>query len=226
MVRISPPPGARPGPADMMDIHGQVAQRLHVRGVVQGVGFRPFVHRLADRLGLAGWVRNGSGDVEIELEGEQQSIATFLSTLRTEAPPLSSIDSIVHEFHPPTGAAGFAVLPSRIVPDQRQSVPPDVATCPACEAELNDPENRRYRYPFITCTDCGPRYTVIESLPYDRERTSMKAFAQCPECQQEYQTPGSRRYHCETNSCPACGPRLWLERPGTVTESLPPDGVL
>jgi hydrogenase maturation protein HypF len=210
----------------MVNSEGPVAERVHVRGVVQGVGFRPFVHRLADRLGLAGWVRNGSGDVEIELEGGQRAIENFLTTLRTEAPPLSSIESIIHEFHAPTGAAGFAVLPSRIIPNQRQSVPPDVATCPACLAELNDPGNRRYRYPFITCTDCGPRYTVIESLPYDRERTSMRAFAQCAECWEEYQTPGNRRYHCETNSCPACGPRLWLERPGVAGDMLSTEDTL
>lgn len=210
----------------MMSTEEPVAQRLHVRGVVQGVGFRPFVHRLADRLGLAGWVRNGSGDVEIELEGRRQAIDLFHANLRAEAPPLSSIDSIVHEFHPPTGAAGFAVLPSQVMPNQRQSVPPDVATCPACIAEMNDPTNRRYRYPFITCTDCGPRYTVIDSLPYDRERTSMRAFSQCAECQREYQTPGNRRYHCETNSCPACGPRLWLDRPGVGAETRSPDDTL
>lgn len=196
-----------------------VARRLHVRGVVQGVGFRPFVHRLADRLGLHGWVRNGGGDVEIELEGCAPAIDRFVILLQSETPPLAAISSIEEERHPPTGVAGFAVLASVVEPDRRQPVPPDVAMCPACAAELRNPASRRYRYPFITCTDCGPRYTVIESLPYDRERTSMQAFTQCEQCLREYETPGDRRYHCETNSCPACGPRLWLQRPG---EARPP----
>ena len=210
----------------MVNSRGPVARRVHVRGVVQGVGFRPFVHRLADRFGLAGWVRNGSGDVEIEVEGGQRAVEMFLTSLRTQAPPLASIDTIIYELHPPTGTTGFSVLPSQVLPDQRLPVPPDAGTCSACLAEMNDQANRRYRYPFITCTDCGPRYTVIDSLPYDRERTSMSAFPQCPECHWEYTDPGSRRYHCETNCCPSCGPWLWLEQPGVSVESRPFDDTL
>jgi hydrogenase maturation protein HypF len=181
--------------------------------VVQGVGFRPFVHRLALRHHLGGWVRNASGDVQLVLEGASAEIDGFLSELRTEAPPLASIELVEVEPADLTGLEQFAIEESADQPDRRLPVPPDVALCPACEAELLDPTNRRYAYPFITCTDCGPRYTVIEHLPYDRERTTMRAFTQCPACAREYATPGDRRHHSETNSCPDCGPQLWLELP-------------
>jgi hydrogenase maturation protein HypF len=190
------------------------AARLSIRGVVQGVGFRPFVHRLALRHELAGWVRNASGDVQIQIEGDPAAVATFVRDIQAEAPPLARIDELYTERCAPAGLARFTILESRAEPGRRQPVSPDVALCAACEAELFEPANRRYRYPFITCTDCGPRYTVIEAMPYDRERTSMRRFAQCPACLEEYCTPGDRRYHSQTNSCPACGPRLWLEAPG------------
>lgn len=184
------------------------ALRLHVTGVVQGVGFRPFVHRLAVRYGLSGWVRNASGDVEIEVEGAAPDLAEFVRGLREEAPPLARVAGVREQPAAPAGRRGFAILPSAMAPDRRQPVPPDVAICAACEAELVDPANRRYRYPFITCTDCGPRFSVIEAMPYDRERTTMRAFTQCARCAREYRTPGDRRHHSETNSCPECGPRL------------------
>ena len=187
------------------------AAQLSVQGVVQGVGFRPFVHRLALRYGLAGWVRNASGDVQIRVEGDAAAIADFVRALRAEAPPLARLDELHAEPCTPGGLAAFTILESRAEAGRRQPVSPDVAVCAACEAELFDPANRRYRYPFITCTDCGPRFTVIEAMPYDRERTSMRAFTQCPACLEEYRAPGARRYHSETNSCPACGPRVWLE---------------
>jgi hydrogenase maturation protein HypF len=189
----------------------RAALRLDVTGVVQGVGFRPFVHRLALRHGLAGWVRNASGEVQIEVEGTGDGLEVFLRELREEAPPLARIDRV--EAHPSlaTGITGFNIRPSAADAGRRQPVPPDAAICPACESELFDPVNRRYRYPFITCTDCGPRFTVIEALPYDRERTSMRRFTQCASCSQEYQAPGDRRFHSETNSCPACGPRVWFQ---------------
>jgi hydrogenase maturation protein HypF len=187
------------------------AAQLSVQGVVQGVGFRPFVHRLALRYGLAGWVRNASGDVQIRVEGDAAAIADFVRALRAEAPPLARLDDLHAEPCTPGGLAAFTILESRAEAGRRQPVSPDVAVCAACEAELFDPANRRYRYPFITCTDCGPRFTVIEAMPYDRERTSMRAFTQCPACLEEYRAPGARRYHSETNSCPACGPRVWLE---------------
>ncbi len=189
------------------------AAHLSVRGVVQGVGFRPFVHRLALRHGLAGWVRNASGDVQIRIEGDPAAIAKFVRDLRAEAPPLARIDALDVEPFEAAGLAAFTILESRTEAGRRQPVSPDFAVCAACEAELFDPANRRSRYPFITCTDCGPRFTVIDAMPYDRERTSMRAFAQCPACLEEYRTPGDRRYHSETNSCPSCGPRVWLEVP-------------
>ncbi len=191
------------------------ALRLHVAGVVQGVGFRPFVHRLALRHGLAGSVLNSAGDVQIEVEGDPVEIAAFVRELRSEAPPLARIERLDREPCTPSGLEAFVIRASRDEPDRRQPVSPDVALCAACERELFNLANRRYRYPFITCTDCGPRFTVIEAMPYDRERTSMRAFTQCPECLREYRSPGDRRYHSETNSCSACGPRLWLESPGS-----------
>jgi hydrogenase maturation protein HypF len=184
--------------------------RLSVRGVVQGVGFRPFVHRLANRYHLAGWVRNASGDVQIHVEGRPVDLAKFLQHLSTDAPPLARIDELHSEACAPANLTAFTILESRS-DGGRQPVSPDVALCAACERELFDGSNRRHRFPFITCTDCGPRFTVIESMPYDRERTSMRAFTQCDACQREYRTPGDRRYHSETNSCPVCGPKLWLE---------------
>ena len=200
--------------------------RLSVRGVVQGVGFRPFVHRLANRYHLAGWVRNGSGDVQIHVEGRPADLAKFLQHLSTDAPPLARVDELHAEACAPANLTAFTILESRS-DGGRQPVSPDVALCAACEHELFDRSNRRHRFPFITCTDCGPRFTVIESMPYDRERTSMRAFTQCEACQREYRTPGDRRYHSETNSCPTCGPKLWLSFPraGTKRESGGEDPV-
>jgi hydrogenase maturation protein HypF len=209
VVRILAGPSAPPPRG--LTVPATAAVRLHVTGVVQGVGFRPFVHRLALRLGLAGWVRNQAGDVEIALEGDTAAIRTFAQALRVEAPPLARIERLEEIPERTAGLAGFHIAPSRDDPARRQPVSPDVATCAACEAELHDPADRRYRYPFITCTDCGPRFTVIGAMPYDRERTSMAAFIQCPACLAEYETAGDRRHHSETNSCPTCGPRLWLE---------------
>jgi hydrogenase maturation protein HypF len=187
---------------------GLAACRIRVTGLVQGVGFRPFVHRLALRHGLHGWVQNTTTGVQIALEGEVPELHAFVDQLRTQGPPLARIDGLVLEPQVRSGWTGFAILPSETAPDGNLPVSPDVGLCSACLEELFDPGNRRYRYPFITCTDCGPRYTVIEAMPYDRERTSMVAFRQCPECLAEYRDPASRRHHCETNSCPRCGPRI------------------
>jgi hydrogenase maturation protein HypF len=188
-----------------------VAARLRITGVVQGVGFRPFVDRLARRHGLAGWVRNAAGDVQIEIEGADGAIDEFSTALELEAPPLARIERVERERIPPAGRAAFEIRPSDVEADRGQPVAPDAGLCAACEAELFDPDNRRFRYPFITCTDCGPRFTIIEAMPYDRERTTMRAFPQCPRCLDEYHDPTSRRYHSESNSCPVCGPRVWLE---------------
>jgi len=197
---------------------------LSVTGVVQGVGFRPFVHRLAARHGLSGWVRNGADGVRINVEGTAEDLAAFARALRTESPPLARIEAIERRACAPEGLTEFVIRESEDDSDQRQPVSPDVAVCPACLNELFHPANRRYLYPFITCTDCGPRYTVIEAMPYDRERTSMRAFAQCAACQGEYDTVGDRRYHSETNSCPDCGPRVWLEK-GDGTVDADPDPI-
>jgi hydrogenase maturation protein HypF len=190
------------------------ALSVSVTGVVQGVGFRPFVHRLAIRHGLAGWVRNQAGEVKILIEGSGPNVQAFLRDLQTNAPPLTRIDSLEQFPRELSNPAGFSIVASTDQPDRRQPVSPDVAICEACETELFDSRNRRHRYPFVTCTDCGPRYTVIEAMPYDRERTSMSVFQQCSDCTREYVTPGDRRYHSETNSCHACGPSVWLEHSG------------
>ncbi len=190
------------------------AVELTVVGVVQGVGFRPFVHRLAVRHALRGWIRNQSGDVRIAVQGSSEALLEFLQALQHEAPSLARIESVTVTRIDPFTASGFRILSSAEQPDQRQPVSPDVAICAACERELWDRANRRYRYPFITCTDCGPRFTVIESMPYDRERTSMRAFEQCPACEREYRTPTNRRFHSETNSCDDCGPEVSLVQAG------------
>jgi hydrogenase maturation protein HypF len=197
----------------------RVAVRVGVTGLVQGIGFRPFVHRLAARLGVAGWVRNRSGDVEIQLEGSPTAVERFLDRLTREAPPLARVTSLISRSAADEGNTAFAIRESAPGPGPAVAVSPDIATCQACEAELFDPTNRRYRYPFITCTDCGPRYSVIEAMPYDRERTAMHVFQQCPVCATEYTTPHDRRYHSESNSCRECGPCLFF-RLATHGESL------
>ena len=184
------------------------ARRLLVRGLVQSVGFRPFVYRLARRLGVTGSVRNVAGVVEIHAEGPPEVLDAFAEAVTSQAPPLARVESVVEEAAALTGALGFSVAPSADAPSGAPLVSPDVATCAACLRELLDPADRRYRYPFINCTDCGPRFTIIEALPYDRERTSMRVFPMCDECRAEYQDPGDRRFHAEPVACPACGPRL------------------
>jgi hydrogenase maturation protein HypF len=188
---------------------------VRVTGLVQGVGFRPFVHRLALRHQLGGRIRNTSGDVEIVVEGNGSDIEGFLAALRVEAPPLARIDEVSVEPDEATTRTEFTIETSALEVGRRLPVAPDVATCEQCEAELFDPANRRYRYPFITCTNCGPRYTIIRGMPYDRGRTSMAAFRQCPDCLAEYRSVDDRRHHSETNSCPACGPRIWYESAST-----------
>ncbi len=207
---VAPPPDAAAIAATGAEVR-RAAARFHVTGLVQGVGFRPFVHRLAVRHDLAGWVLNASGAVEIHVEGASVAIDAFEVALGADAPVLARIERADRAEAVPAGLEAFRVRTSEAKPGGRLPVSPDVATCEACAREMLDPHDRRYRYPFITCTDCGPRFTVIEAMPYDRERTSMRAFEQCPECRAEYTTPGDRRYHSETNSCPECGPRLWLE---------------
>jgi hydrogenase maturation protein HypF len=183
------------------------AVRIRVTGVVQGVGFRPFVWRLANELELAGWVRNDAAGVEIHAEGN--ALDAFVARLKSEAPPLARVDAVSMAAVAPTGCAGFLIAESgggRVT----TAIGHDTATCPDCLAELFDPRNRRYRHAFITCTHCGPRYTVTRRLPYDRPQTSLAPFPLCPDCAREYADPADRRFHAETTCCPNCGPRLEL----------------
>ncbi len=188
--------------------------RFLVQGVVQGVGFRPFVARLAGQLGLAGHVTNTTRGVEIEVQGGPGAVDAFARRLAADAPPVAAILSVDAAPLPPDpGAAGFRIRASRVDPAAAAIIPPDIATCPACLAELFDPADRRHGYPFVNCTDCGPRYTIIRSVPYDRERTSMAGFTLCPRCAAEYADPADRRFHAQPNACPTCGPRLRLLGP-------------
>lgn len=186
-----------------------VCRRIRVRGQVQGVGFRPFVYRLAQELNLAGWVRNDGEGVDIEAQGAVAAIEDFIARLETDAPPLASVTSVKAEDAPLTDARGFEIKVSRHG-TANTAVTPDTATCPDCLAELFDPADRRWRHAFINCTHCGPRYTLTRRLPYDRPQTSMAVFAMCPACRREYDDPGDRRFHAQPNACPECGPRLSL----------------
>lgn len=188
--------------------------RIHISGIVQGVGFRPFVFSLADRLGLRGWVRNTSAGVDIEVDGSRERLEAFIAALRAEAPPLAHIDDLQATFQPPGGFIAFEIAASAVVEGAFQPVSPDVATCPDCLRELFDPRDRRYRYPFINCTNCGPRFTIIRDLPYDRPNTTMAGFPLCPDCAREYEHPADRRFHAQPVACPVCGPAVWLERTG------------
>jgi hydrogenase maturation protein HypF len=185
-------------------------QAIRVRGAVQGVGFRPFVYRLAHELGLTGWVVNDAEGVLIEAQGQSADLALFTRRLKSDAPPLSRVAQVDATSQASSDDVdGFCILPSR--PGQvTTSIPPDTAPCADCLAELFDPADRRYRHAFINCTQCGPRYTLTRALPYDRAQTSMAAFAQCPQCLTEYRNPTHRRFHAEPNACPRCGPQLAL----------------
>ena len=184
--------------------------KIHVTGVVQGVGFRPFVYQLAHRYGLAGWVCNTSAGVDIEVEGASQVLLQFLADVKAEAPPLASIERITVTDHPPDGYQGFEIRRSVVQEGRYQLISPDIATCEDCRRELLDPQDRRYRYPFTNCTNCGPRFTIIEDMPYDRPQTTMRDFVMCPDCQAEYDNPLDRRFHAQPNACPVCGPQLTL----------------
>jgi hydrogenase maturation protein HypF len=184
--------------------------RIRVEGVVQGVGFRPFVHRLASELGLDGFVRNDERGVVIEVEGEGAAVAAFLARLPAEAPPLASVDVVEQEAMPVRGERGFAIVDSTATGAPDALVSPDVAVCADCLRELFDPADRRYRYPFINCTNCGPRFTIVRGVPYDRPLTTMAGFTMCAACEAEYHDPANRRFHAQPNACPDCGPRLHL----------------
>ena len=199
-----------------------IAQRIRVRGLVQGVGFRPSVWRLARKCGLQGEVWNDSQGVEILIVGEADRIDRFCNRLQSEAPPLSRIDALERsDTEAPPATDGFHIRPSR-AGEARTGVVPDAATCPACLREMNDPADRRFRYPFTNCTHCGPRLSIVERIPYDRANTSMRHFPMCPDCAAEYADPADRRFHAQPNACPACGPRVWLVDGQGSTLSPPP----
>ena len=185
-----------------------VARRLHLSGHVQGVGYRPFVYRLAAELGIRGWVRNATGAVEVHAEGTAAALADLARGLVEQAPAIARPHLVRDEAAAYEAHAGFAILPSDAGTAPDIHVPPDYFTCDDCLRELNDPADRRHGYPFINCTQCGPRYTLITSLPYDRPNTSMAGFPLCPACRKEYEDPTNRRFHAEPVACPVCGPHL------------------
>ena len=188
----------------------RVRRSALVRGVVQGVGFRPFVYRLAHEEGLAGFVGNDTDGVNLEIEGPEVRVEAFLDRLRSEQPPMARIDSVTVRELPATGEAEFRIVASEVVGRVSTGIPADAATCPDCLSELLSPLDRRYRYPFLNCTNCGPRFTITRSIPYDRPQTSMAKFPMCPACQSEYDDPLNRRFHAQPNACWDCGPRVWL----------------
>ncbi len=210
-----------------MAVDSALLQRrhIHVDGVVQGVGFRPFIYGLAMRHDLTGWVLNSSSGVDIEAQAPAEVLDAFEAAISAEAPPLARIDRVTVRPLPVEAAeAGFTIHHSTA--DSGTSlISPDVATCPDCLRELLDPADRRYRYPFTNCTNCGPRYTIIKAMPYDRPMTTMQAFPMCPECQAEYENPLNRRFHAQPNACPVCGPRVELVAAEPVRAVLRGDEV-
>jgi hydrogenase maturation protein HypF len=207
--------------------------RLDLRGQVQGVGFRPCVYRLAHEFLLAGHVANSSNGAVIEVEGPPEQIAAFERALSERLPPLARITALRRQPLEPSGQAGFHIRHSETAASRRPEVAPDAATCDDCRRELFDPSDRRHLYPFINCTNCGPRYSIIRTVPYDRPATTMSVFAMCPPCAHEYADPADRRFHAQPTACAACGPRLRLcqvtpasaESPGhSAAAATPVDG--
>jgi len=201
---------------------------IHITGIVQGVGFRPFVYNLASRLELTGWVRNTSAGVDIEVDGSQIALESFVKALQEEAPALASIDEFKASYGHPFGFDKFEILDSEVISGAFQPISPDVAICEDCLRELFDPQDRRYRYPFINCTNCGPRFTIIKDIPYDRPKTTMAGFELCINCAREYSDPTNRRFHAQPVACPVCGPQVWFERinPGSRITSQADNAIL
>ena len=200
--------------------------RARVSGVVQGVGFRPYVHRLAHAHGLTGWVLNDARGVLLEIEGPPEAVEEFLAELPDRAPPLARVDGVACEPETPSGGAGFAILESVAGAEPVAEVPPDAAPCDECLAELLDPGDRRFRHPFVNCTNCGPRFSIVTGLPYDRPQTTMAAFRMCERCRAEYDDPGDRRFHAQANACPDCGPSLALVDAATArTRATGPEAL-
>jgi hydrogenase maturation protein HypF len=200
--------------------------KIHITGIVQGVGFRPFVYGLAQQQGLKGWVRNTSAGVDIEVDGSRERLSTFLHALYNDAPPLARIDEIAFDYQDPCGYTQFEITHSAPIPGAFQPISPDVSICPDCLSELFDPADRRYRYPFINCTNCGPRFTIIEDIPYDRPLTTMAPFEMCIDCAAEYQNPIDRRFHAQPVACPVCGPHVWFEEKPPGNEPVTEDDAI
>ncbi|MBN1810937.1 MAG: carbamoyltransferase HypF [Anaerolineae bacterium] len=201
-------------------------RHIHIKGVVQGVGFRPFVYNLAAELELAGWVLNSSSGVAIEALGSDDVLDEFVERLMTDAPPLARIEYISATSVPPSAvevpeSGQFVIRHSQAHPGEFLPISPDVVICDDCLRELFDPDDRRYRYPFINCTNCGPRFTIIQDIPYDRPKTTMAPFVMCPDCQAEYDDPANRRFHAQPNACPVCGPRIWFQVSGSRLQVQP-----
>lgn len=185
--------------------------QIHITGVVQGVGFRPFVYGLAQEMNLNGWVRNTSAGVDIVVEGAPDIVANFRQALEHRAPPLARIDQVTADEIPVNGFTSFEIIHSQSIAGAFQPISPDMSICSDCRRELFDPADRRFRYPFINCTNCGPRFTIITNVPYDRPQTTMAPFPMCPDCEREYNDPLDRRFHAQPVACPICGPQVWLE---------------
>jgi hydrogenase maturation protein HypF len=192
----------------------RVGLKIWVRGIVQGVGFRPFIYTQALQNQLTGWVRNTSSGVEIEVYGPQDAVNAFFHALEHNAPPLARIDDLRSQPCPPNGNQTFEIIASQ--PNAGDFIPisPDVSICADCTREMLDPSDRRYRYPFINCTNCGPRFTIIQDIPYDRPKTTMSGFQMCSDCRSEYLNPLDRRFHAQPVACPVCGPQIWFESNG------------
>ena len=190
-----------------------IGKKIHITGIVQGVGFRPFIYSLASKLDIRGWVKNTSSGVVIHAEGPVNIIENFISEIQSDKPPLSKIDSLTADIVRTNGYREFTIVQSDPQEIGFQPVSPDVSICDQCLEELYDPGDRRYLYPFINCTNCGPRFTIIQDIPYDRPLTTMSEFEMCPDCFLEYSDPNNRRFHAQPIACPACGPRIWLESP-------------
>ena len=200
--------------------------RIRINGIVQGVGFRPYAFRLACELGLDGWVLNSSYGVLIEVEGGAEDLDEFVQRIIVSPPPLARIREYNVEKIDPAGYRGFVIRESQKEQNRNVMISPDIATCSECRKEILNPDNRRYQYHFTNCTNCGPRFTIIQDIPYDRSKTTMASFPMCPLCQSEYEDPSNRRFHAQPNACPVCGPRITLldqqgkESPEAVTALL------
>ena len=195
--------------------------RLELQGAVQGVGFRPFVYRLATGLGLTGWVCNTGRGVVIEVEGQRAMLDDFLDRIESEKPSAAYIQSVDWISVHPVNDDQFTISSSEPSQDSTVWISPDLATCAECRIEIMDPNNRRYQYPFTNCTGCGPRYSIMQSLPYDRPHTSMSLFVMCDLCQAEYENPENRRFHAQPNACPQCGPHVEFWTPGWTLCKFP-----